>query len=74
MCEHKIFETTLPSEPESATSAQKEVFMHSLIDFDSKLSVHALGALIKFTEKNWAHLNVDVNEELKFLHINQISL
>ncbi|KAK5650830.1 hypothetical protein RI129_001859 [Pyrocoelia pectoralis] len=73
ICEHKAYNFTVSTEPTDLTMAQQEVFRHSLIDFDCKVTVHALGALIKYLEKNWAHINPN-DTELKFLHINKVSL
>ncbi|KAB0802504.1 hypothetical protein PPYR_04690 [Photinus pyralis] len=72
-CEHKAYNVTVSSEPKDLTVTQQEVFRHSLIGFDSKVTVHALGALIKYLEKNWSHINTS-NTELTFLHINKVSL
>ncbi|KAK4882098.1 hypothetical protein RN001_005417 [Aquatica leii] len=72
-CDIKVYGINLPSEPENATSAQKEVFLHSLIDFDCKTSLHSLGALIKYMEQNWSNFNSN-ERELKFLHVNQVAL
>lgn len=72
--EQKLSELYLPNEPENATPAQRQVFLHSLIEYNYKLSVHAMGALVKFLEYNWANLNSGKDEALHFMHINQFSL
>ncbi|XP_018326196.1 mutS protein homolog 5 [Agrilus planipennis] len=74
VCIAKIFETHLASQPIDATQKEKEILLHSLIDLDNKLSVHALGALIKFIEKNWTSFRDDNNTTLQFIHINRLSL
>lgn len=61
--------------PPNCSEGERDIFLHSLLNFDNKLCVHALGALIKFTEINWAHLNNNENAtKLKFMHINQVSM
>lgn len=63
----------LPCLPEQANDTEKELYLHSLINFDYKLSIYALGTLLKFLAKNWRQFT-DNAEELRFLHVNQISL
>lgn len=65
----------LPSIPVNCSDSEREVYFHSLLNFENTLSVHALGALVKFTEMNWTHLNTDEKtSKLQFLHINQVSM
>ncbi|KAF5279974.1 hypothetical protein FQR65_LT15112 [Abscondita terminalis] len=61
----------LPGEPDNLT--QREVFLHSLIDFDCKMSVYSIGALIKFMERNWSDF-VPNEAQFNILNINKISL
>lgn len=63
---------TLASYPEGATSVEKDIYLHSLVNFEATQTVHALGALIKFLSNNWLHF--EPTEEMIFFHINQISL
>lgn len=63
---------TLASYPVGATAAEKDIYLHSLVNFEATLAVYALGALIKFLSRNWLHF--EDTEEMHFLHINQISL
>lgn len=55
------------------STAEKEIYLHSLIDFENKISVHAIGALLKFLTKYWTQF-VNDSEVFNVLDINQISL
>lgn len=68
-CKNAVQNVTLASLPAQATTAEKDVYLHSLVNFEATLAVYALGALIKYLNYNWSHF-----EEKQFLHINQISL
>lgn len=75
VCRYKLLNLNLPNMPANCSEAERDIFLHSLLNFDNKLCVYALGALIKFTEINWAHLNSNENAPiLQFMHINQASM
>lgn len=73
-CEYKILNIRLPSEPEDATEDQREVYIHSLVDFENKLSVYALGALIKYLETNWGNIIPNNQHQLAFNGINSVTM
>lgn len=62
----------LPTNPDK-NQIKREMYIQSLINFNCRLSVQCLGALIKYLEKNWAYFEVD-KEQLQFLHIHQKTL
>lgn len=72
-CKNAILNINLPSIPDNATETERDVHLHSLINFDYHLSLYALGALIKFLGKNWARFATN-NEELTFMYINIASM
>ncbi|XP_022918563.2 mutS protein homolog 5-like [Onthophagus taurus] len=69
-CEVKILNLNLPGMGDE----KNEIYLHSLIDFNNRLSIHSLGALIKFIEMSWIYLVGDDVPSVKFIHINQISM
>lgn len=64
----------LPNEPESNSEANHELFLHSIINFHYLLTVHAMGALIKYLEKTWGTLNINSCSSPLYLGVNIVSL
>ncbi|XP_077300745.1 mutS protein homolog 5-like [Arctopsyche grandis] len=73
-CKRRIYTLSLPNEPKDISENNRELFLHSVIDFRYPLTVYALGALLKYLDKNWSSLNVDSRVTPLVLGINIISL
>lgn len=56
------------SNRDNSSSIKNEVHINSRINFDDRLSIHALGTLLKFLKKN-----IGAADDLEYLDINQIS-
>ncbi|CAH2011861.1 unnamed protein product [Acanthoscelides obtectus] len=72
ICKAVISQMNIATNTEEPTEQKKEVYIHSRINFDYRLSVQALGATIKYLEKNWAYFEI-VKDELQYLEIEQVS-
>lgn len=60
----------LISNRDDTSETKKEVHIHSRVNFDDRLSVHALGALLKFLEKKSGMID---RTELQYVDVIQIS-
>nr|XP_023023464.1 mutS protein homolog 5-like isoform X1 [Leptinotarsa decemlineata] len=72
ICKVMISQLKLPSIEDEPSETKRELYIRSLIDFDSRLSIQAIGTLVKYLEKNWTHFNIDKND-LQYLHISKVS-
>nr|CAH7759268.1 unnamed protein product [Callosobruchus chinensis] len=72
ICKAVISQMDISTNTEEPTEQKKEVYIHSRINFDYRLSIQALGAAIKYLEKNWAYFGID-KDELQYLEIEQVS-
>ncbi|XP_059469871.1 mutS protein homolog 5-like [Neocloeon triangulifer] len=62
---NRILALRLPSEPEACRGDDKLhlTYIHSLVDLNNDCSVYALGALLKFLDKHWGTLNLEVRDQ-----------
>ncbi|KAG5894164.1 hypothetical protein JTB14_001860 [Gonioctena quinquepunctata] len=72
ICRIIVSQLKLHSLEDEPSELIRETYIHSLIDFDSRLSIQAIGTLVKYLEKNWTFFGIDKND-LLYLHISQIS-
>lgn len=72
MCVVIVSELDMAANNNEESDVAKSVHINSLINFGHKLTVQAMGSIIKYLDKNWATLNMD-KDELIYLHIHQIS-
>ncbi|XP_018568658.1 mutS protein homolog 5-like isoform X2 [Anoplophora glabripennis] len=72
ICKAVISQLNLASNADEPSEVKREVYIHSLINFEHRLSIQAVGTLIKYLDKNWAFFNID-KEDLQYLHINQVT-
>ncbi|CAH1118956.1 unnamed protein product [Phaedon cochleariae] len=72
ICKSIISQIKLPSIEDDPSEVRRELTIHSLIDFDNRMSVQAAGTLVKYLEKNWTYFGM-INDDLKCLSITQIS-
>ncbi|KAK9890839.1 hypothetical protein WA026_012185 [Henosepilachna vigintioctopunctata] len=57
---------------QESSDALKTMYIHSLINFDYKMSVYAAGSLIKYLDKNWALFSPE--REVQIMYIHQVTL
>ncbi|KAJ8964564.1 hypothetical protein NQ314_004868 [Rhamnusium bicolor] len=72
ICKAIISQLNLASNAEEPSEVKREVYIHSLINFEHRLSIQATGALIKYLDKNWAFFGID-KDDLQYLQINQVT-
>lgn len=65
---------SLPHEPAGCSEAERGVFLRSLLDFSQTQTVHALGALLRYLDLNWATLSLDLHARPQFMSLARISL
>lgn len=73
----RILALRLPCEPEGSLKDDKSHldYVHSLIDLNNDCSVFAFGALLKFLDKNWSSLNLEVGDQsAPIVAVKRISL
>lgn len=67
ICKLAVSQLELMSNRDNKNSTKNEVHIHSRVNFDNGLSVHALGALLKFLKKKIGENN------LHFVDISQMT-
>jgi hypothetical protein len=73
----RILALRLPCEPEGSLKDDQSHldYVHSLIDLNNDCSVFALGALLKFLDKNWSSLNLEAGDlSAPIVAVKKISL
>ncbi|KAJ8735202.1 hypothetical protein PYW07_006822 [Mythimna separata] len=73
-CKRRIFNLSLPTEPQNASEEERSLYLRTVLDFSQTQSVHALGALLRYLDLNWANLNMDLHAKPQFLSLRIISL
>lgn len=73
-CYQRVKLLKLNSEPEDTSTAERVTFLNSVLNFNSKLMIHALGLLLKYLDENWTKLALNPSEQVEFLYINSITL
>ncbi|XP_017784719.1 PREDICTED: mutS protein homolog 5-like [Nicrophorus vespilloides] len=75
LCEHRVKALHTRSEAEGLSYEEHQLHLQSQsINFQMKLTVHALGALVKFVEKHWHQLKGDVAGDLVFYHLKRSTI
>lgn len=73
-CKRRIFTLSLPNEPSPCTEEERIMFLRTVIDFNHVQTVHALGALLRYLDLNWANLSMNMQSKPQFLSLRIISL
>ncbi|CAG9863939.1 unnamed protein product [Phyllotreta striolata] len=73
ICKAIISQIKLAVLEDELSETKQEVYIHSFLDFDNRLSLQAIGTLVKFLEKNWSLFDISEKKDLCYIHINQIS-
>ncbi|XP_063990614.1 mutS protein homolog 5-like [Diachasmimorpha longicaudata] len=73
-CVHRVNLLHLTSEPEGMSSNERITFLNSVLNYNSKLMIHALGMLLKYIDINWGKLALDPNGEAVYLYVNYVRL
>ncbi|XP_072388558.1 mutS protein homolog 5-like [Diabrotica undecimpunctata] len=73
ICKAIISQLNLASIEEEPSKTKREVYIHSLINFDNRLPFQAIGTLVKFLDKNWSFFGISEKDDLNYIHINQVT-
>nr|XP_049692368.1 mutS protein homolog 5-like [Helicoverpa armigera] len=73
-CKRRVFSLSLPTEPANASEDERSQYLRTVLDFSQTQSVHALGALLRYLDLNWAKLSMDLHAKPQFLSLRIISL
>ena len=73
-CYNRVQCLKLNCEPDGASNAERTTFLNSILNFSSRLMIHALGLLLKYVDVNWNNLTLDPSGQAEFLHVNYIAL
>ncbi|XP_050680563.1 mutS protein homolog 5-like isoform X2 [Leptidea sinapis] len=73
-CKRRIYSLALPGEPSACSEEQRAIFLRTVLDFSQTMSVHALGALLRYLDLNWSNLNMDLHTKPHFMTLKRISL
>lgn len=73
-CKRRISSLSLPTEPDNASDEERSLYLRTILDFSQMQSIHALGALLRYLDLNWAKLSMDLHGKPEFLSLRHISL
>ncbi|XP_022821320.1 mutS protein homolog 5-like [Spodoptera litura] len=73
-CKRRISSLSLPTEPANCSDDERSLYLRTVIDYSQTQSVHALGALLRYLDLNWAKLSMDLHGKPQFLSLRIISL
>ncbi|KAF9420237.1 hypothetical protein HW555_003458, partial [Spodoptera exigua] len=73
-CKRRISSLSLPTEPANCSDDERSLYLRTVIDYSQTQSVHALGALLRYLDLNWAKLCMDLHGKPQFLSLRIISL
>ncbi|KAF9803395.1 hypothetical protein SFRURICE_007241 [Spodoptera frugiperda] len=73
-CKRRISTLSLPTEPANCSDDERSLYLRTVIDYSQTQSVHALGALLRYLDLNWAKLSMDLHGKPQFLSLRIISL
>lgn len=73
-CYHRVLCLKLNCEPDDTNNAGRTIFLNSLLNFKSRLMIHALGLLLKYLDVNWNKMTLKPDGHAEFLHISYIML
>ncbi|XP_056636028.1 mutS protein homolog 5-like [Diorhabda sublineata] len=72
ICKAIISQLNLAAIKDELAETKRELYINSLINFDNKLPLQAIGTLVKFLEKNWSFFGILDKNDLIYIHINQV--
>ncbi|KAJ8918621.1 hypothetical protein NQ315_013127 [Exocentrus adspersus] len=72
ICKVIISQLNLAANADEPSEVKREVYIHSLINFEHRLSIQAIGTIIKYLDKNWAFFQID-KEDLQYLSVTQVT-
>lgn len=73
-CYHRVNCLKLNNEPDNASNSERITFLNSLLNFKSRMMIHALGLLLKYLDANWNQLSLESVGQAQFININFIML
>ncbi|CAB3239487.1 unnamed protein product [Arctia plantaginis] len=73
-CKRRIASLSLPTEPLNCSDEERSLYLRTVIDFSQTQSVHAMGALLRYLDLNWAKLSMELHGKPNFLSLRIISL
>ncbi|XP_075976947.1 mutS protein homolog 5-like [Anticarsia gemmatalis] len=73
-CKRRIASLSLPSEPPNCSKEERSLFLRTVLDFSQTQSIHALGALLRYLDLNWAKLSMELHGKPSFISLRIISL
>lgn len=73
ICRQRVQCLKLESEPENYTGDDRQIYVESLVSFDSRNMVHAFGLLLRYLDRNYQSIALS-RDQAKFSHLRYTSL
>ena len=73
-CFSRVQSLKLEGEPQNATYEERNTYLSSFLNFNSRSMIHALGLLLKYLDREWHRISLGRSEQAMFVNISYISL
>nr|XP_011314658.1 PREDICTED: mutS protein homolog 5-like [Fopius arisanus] len=73
-CINRVNLLKLRSEPKEMSNTERIIFLQSVLNYTSRVMIHALGMLLKYIDTNWGKIALDPKGDANYLYINYIRL
>lgn len=73
-CLARVQNLKLEGEPLNANFEERNTYLSSFINFNSRCLIYALGLLLKYLDKEWHRLSICESEQASFVNISIVSL
>lgn len=73
-CFSRVQSLKIEGEPRNATYEERNTYLSSFLNFNSRSMIHALGLLLKYLDREWHRISLGHSEQAIFINISYISL